>query len=121
MKEIQRVMHHLLGLHKATRDRRYLQGARMLAGPPITDGRNRIHDERHLLRMTWLLHEGHASSPWSAAGIVAGEIEGHSFDAAQRRLYRKFQTRKAFYTYVGPSLWPHIEYFEDGVTNAHPT
>ena len=120
MKEIQRVMHHLLGLHKATRDRRYLQGARMLAGPPITDGRNRIHDERHLLRMTWLLHEGHASSPWNAAGIVAGEIEGHSFNASQRRLHKKFLEQKWFYTFVVPSLCRHIEYFKPGVTNVIP-
>ena len=93
----------------------------MLARPPITDGRNKIHDEPHLLRMAWLLHEGHASSPWSAAETVAGEIEGHSFNAVQKRLYRKFLEQKGFYTFVGPSLWPHIEYFEDGVTNAHPT
>ena len=121
MKGIERTTHKLIGLHQRTRDRRYLKAAKILAGPPITDGRNRNHDAPHLLRMAWLLHEGHTSSPWSAAGIIGGEIEGHSFDAVQKRLYRKFLEQKGFYTFVGPSLWPHIEYFEDGVTNAHPT
>ncbi len=120
MKGIERTTHKLIGLHQQTRDGRYLKAAQMLAGPPITDGRNRIHDERHLLRMTWLLHEGHASSPWSAAGIVAGEIEGHSFNAVQKRLHRKFLEQKGFYTIGVPSLCRHIEIFEDGVTNAIP-
>ena len=48
--------------------------------------------------MAWLLHEGYTSSPWSAAGIIAGEIEGHSFDAVKKRLYRKFLEQKGFYT-----------------------
>ena len=120
MKEIRRVMHYLRGLYDRTHDPRYLQAARRLARPPITDGRNKIHDEPHLLRMAWLLHEGHASSLWSAAGIIAGEIEGHSFHAVQKRLHRKFLEKKGFYTFVGPSLWRHIEYFEPGKTNAIP-
>ncbi len=121
MKGIERTTHKLIGLHQQTRDGRYLKAAQMLAGPPITDGRNRNHDAPHLLRMACLLHEGHASSAWGAAGIVAGEIEGHSFDAVQKRLYRKFLEQKGFYTIVVPSLCRHIEYFEHGVTNAIPT
>ncbi len=121
MKGIERTTHKLIGLHQQTRDRRYLKAAKILAGPPITDGRNRNHDAPHLLRMAWLLHEGHASSLWSAAGIIAGEIEGHSFHAVQKRLHRKFLEKKGFYTFVGPSLWRHIEYFEPGITNAIPT
>ncbi len=120
MKKIERDMHDLLRSHQRTHDRRYLKAAKMLGGPPVTDGRNRNHDAPHLLRMAWLLHEGHASSAWGAAGIVAGEIEGHSFNAVQKRLYRKFLEQKGFYTFVVPSLCRHIEYFEPGVTNAIP-
>ena len=106
---------------KRTRDRRYIKAANILAEPPITDGRNRIHDAPRLLRMAWLIHNGHASGAWSAAGIVAGEIEGHSFNAVRKRLYRKFLKQKGFYTYVGPFICHHIEFFEDGATNAIPT
>ena len=119
MKEIERMTHKLIKLHERTRDRRYLKAANMLVGPPITDGRNRNDDGPHVLRMAWLIHNGHASSAWGAAGIVAGEIEGHSSDAVRRRLHRKFQKQKDHYIYISPFIW-NMEFFEDGVTNAIP-
>lgn len=120
MKEIDRVRHNLMKLHKRTGDLRYLRAADVLAGPRITAGRNRRDDQPHLLRMAWLIHHEYAPSVWAAAGIAAGDIEGHSFDATRKRLNRKYLRQRPYYTYLGPFICRHIEGFREGVTNAVP-